>query len=94
MSAPIPTRHLHLIFDRDRLCREYDRRVDLYNSLSEHRRIAAVIRDTERDLRIMRWQSRIKAFCIAVAVGCIVYFGGQLVRPTLYALAWAVGCFA
>jgi hypothetical protein len=41
------------------------------------RRIAAVQADERRDMRIMRWQRRIRLFCLFVAWATVIYFAMQ-----------------
>jgi hypothetical protein len=44
------------------------------------RRIAAVQADERRDMRIMRWQRRIRLFCLFVAWATVIYFAMQFKR--------------
>lgn len=64
-------------------CDAYRNRVDPYAGLEEAARRAAVEADSRRDLRIMRWQSRVKWFAILMAYAAIIYFALQLGRGAL-----------
>jgi hypothetical protein len=44
---------------------------------------AEIVAHYEREARKAVWPRRIRAFCLAVAVFCIVYFGLQLLRVAL-----------
>ena len=55
----------------------------LYRSLDESARIAAVIADCERDRRHFRNRRIVTACCLAIALFCIAYFGGQELRAVL-----------
>jgi hypothetical protein len=46
-------------------------------NLERFERRHVILADERRDLRIMRWQRVVRAFCLAVAVFAIVYFGGR-----------------
>jgi hypothetical protein len=59
---------------------DFDSRPDPYAGLEEAARRAAVEADTRRDLRIMRWQSRVKWFAILTAYAAIIFFAWQLGR--------------
>jgi hypothetical protein len=61
-------------------CQAYRNHPDPYAGLEEAARRAAVEADTRRDLRIMRWQSRVKWFAILTAYAAIIYFAWQLGR--------------
>jgi hypothetical protein len=47
---------------------------------NERARLRAIEADTRRDLRIMRWQSRVKWFAILTAYAAIIFFAWQLGR--------------
>jgi hypothetical protein len=59
---------------------DFDSRPDPYAGLEEAARRAAVEADSRRDLRIMRWQSRVKWFAVLTAYAAIIYFALQLGR--------------
>jgi hypothetical protein len=46
-------------------------------NLERFERRNAILADERRDLRVQRWQRVVRSFCVAVAVFCIVYFGGR-----------------
>ncbi len=48
--------------------------IDLYSTLEEQRRIAAIVAEVERERRIERLQVRIGWACIALASLTILYF--------------------
>jgi hypothetical protein len=53
---------------------DFDSHPDPYAGLEEAARRAAVEADSRRDVRIMRWQSRVKWFAILTAYAAIIYF--------------------
>jgi hypothetical protein len=59
---------------------DFDARPDPYAGLERQERRAAVEADSRRDLRIMRWQVRVKWFAILTAYAAIIYFCWQLGR--------------
>lgn len=58
-------------------------RADPYAGLEEAARRAAVEADTQRDLRVKRWQRRVAWFAILTAYATIIYFAWQLGRGAL-----------
>jgi hypothetical protein len=61
--------------------RDYaDNRVDPYAGLEEQERRARVEADVRRDIRIMRWQARVKWGCLLLAYAAIFYFAVQMGR--------------
>jgi hypothetical protein len=61
-------------------CDYADNRVDPYAGLEEQERRAAVEADTRRDLRVMRWQARVKWGCIVLVYALLAYFSFQIGR--------------
>jgi hypothetical protein len=57
-----------------------DDHLDLYRTVAEQERIARVNADTRRDIRVMRWQRRIKVASILLAYFLIIFFSFQIGR--------------
>jgi hypothetical protein len=64
-------------------CDFADNRVDPYAGLEEQERRAAIEADTRRDIRVKRWQSRVKWGCIVLAYAAIIFFAWQIGRGAL-----------
>lgn len=57
---------------------DFDSRPDPYAGLEEAARRAAVEADCRRDIRIMRWQARVKWGCIVLFYVLLAYFSFRI----------------